>query len=464
MARLIAVQQARRFLLWSGLLLVPCYSLAEQCGGQNRDTHKVEGYVTAVHAPNRFEINGTPMATTPATHYGVIDAQTGKFSQTSVQVGAYVCVEESTNKSSKTASAVSVLFRDDSDKKLHGFGLIDKVIVTGSVPLFRADGYRIRIAASTELSFRGDLKALADIKTNAWIKYEGKEDKAGILQAERAEFYSAPPIKEKSDKKATEIEASMRAYDDPAGSVIKDSIIDWDGHLLSAHTKVRYSDAGNSCGWYRVPADRILQERIHRVGARVVPLFQRQLADDDSMKIQFRFYAVDEPKIRTDIFCHEGVILVPRQVVERLQNDDQLAALLADGVAFDLQVRSARLAAARLGIIGTELVGNVAGAFVPGLNLAFDAVGGVAQHRVLVTMEEQRGRMALGLLADAGYDPWQAPEAWRLLASKNLPKDTDSLKYPGRSGYQLSILNLEYSKPNADASAVAAVPVDSRGK
>jgi hypothetical protein len=28
---------------------------------------------------------------------------------------------------------------------------------------------------------------------------------------------------------------------------------------------------------------------------------------------------------------------------------------------------------------------------------------------------------------DAGYDPWQAPEAWRLLAPKELPVDIHSL-------------------------------------
>jgi hypothetical protein len=64
-------------------------------------------------------------------------------------------------------------------------------------------------------------------------------------------------------------------------------------------------------------------------------------------------------------------------------------------------------------------------------------------------MEEQRGRVALSLMEDAGYDPWQAPEAWRLLEPKKLPADLNSLKYPNRSGYQLGILNLQYSLTTA---------------
>jgi hypothetical protein len=54
--------------------------------------------------------------------------------------------------------------------------------------------------------------------------------------------------------------------------------------------------------------------------------------------------------------------------------------------------------------------------------------------------------MALGFMADAGYDPWQAPEAWRLLAPKKLPANTSHLKYPSQAGYQLAILNLIYKK------------------
>jgi hypothetical protein len=58
-------------------------------------------------------------------------------------------------------------------------------------------------------------------------------------------------------------------------------------------------------------------------------------------------------------------------------------------------------------------------------------------------MQEQAGRIALTLMADAGYDPQQAPEAWRLLASKKSPKDLSALQYPSRAEYQLGILRLD---------------------
>ena len=74
-------------------------------------------------------------------------------------------------------------------------------------------------------------------------------------------------------------------------------------------------------------------------------------------------------------------------------------------------------------------------------------------------MREQRGRVALSLVAVGGFDPWQAPEAWRLLSPKHLPSDTNSLKYSDLSGYQLGILNLQYRKP---ASFPESAPLNSR--
>jgi hypothetical protein len=83
----------------------------------------------------------------------------------------------------------------------------------------------------------------------------------------------------------------------------------------------------------------------------------------------------------------------------------------------------------------------------------------VYQHEIDKALKEQRGRVALELMADAGYDPWQAPEAWRLAEAKKLPGDSSTLKYADRSLYQLGILNLMYKKPaptNATASGSTA--------
>jgi hypothetical protein len=177
------------------------------------------------------------------------------------------------------------------------------------------------------------------------------------------------------------------------------------------------------------------------------------MADDDAFKIRFRFYAIDDDRLRSEVCSVQGeLILVPRQVMERVKNDSQLAAVLADGVANALQRQGVRRITEERVQLGEEAAGAALVAFAPGVAMVLAADGATPRQGENVLLEEQRGRSALALLADGGYDPWEAPEAWRLLAPKHLPNDLGSLKYPDRSGYQLGILNLQYKRNRAVAA------------
>ena len=411
---------------------------ARMAPAQKQKLVKTEGYVTAVDAATGFDVDGTHVTTSPETAYGRIDGKPDKDQaplKDSLRVGLYVQVVGSMAGGSIRAS--SVLWSDNSGRKLHGFGVIDRVICPGSEPVYEADGYRMQIRASTQVSFRGSLKSLADVGTNTWVSYEGKRDKAGVLVTTEARFFSAKSGKSKAKQ------------DQPDQVPTEDSLVSADGRLLPRHAKVRMSDSGGVCGWHKVPGDKALQERVHRIGMSVVPAYQKHLAADDASKIKFRFYAVNETKVRSDISCTEGVVLVPQQVVERLKNDDQLAAILADGVAYSLQLQAARnfwgksgktIEVASVAADAAFLVANPIGVL-----LANETFVKVASRLIETKLEEQRGRVTLALMANAGYDPWQAPEAWRLLAPKHLLTDTGSLKYPDRSGYMLGILGLQYA-------------------
>jgi hypothetical protein len=278
----------------------------------------------------------------------------------------------------------------------------------------------------------------------------GKRDKDGALVATRVQCLPGKPARikvvpglEESNwrVKPTGANSNQGKADHPDNSLNE-------GAPLGQDEKIKM---GPSERWRTVPADQPLQQRVKRVGMQVVPEYQKQLPDNHPSKIRFPFYAVDDAKVRSDICSFEGLILVPERVVERLKKDDQLAAVLADGVAFNLQRRAARVVADSRVMTGTLVAGDLAGYFIPGAGLAVLIGDEKAASKVNTAMEEQRGRIALALMADAGYDPWQAPEAWRLLEPKHLPRDLDSLKYPNRSGYQLGILNLQYKADQAGA-------------
>lgn len=65
-------------------------------------------------------------------------------------------------------------------------------------------------------------------------------------------------------------------------------------------------------------------------------------------------------------------------------------------------------------------------------------------------IEAQRSRIALSLMAEAGYDLHAAPEAWRLVdetfPSSSANGKTEALPYPFVSGYQMYVIDEQYSK------------------
>ena len=322
------------------------------------------------------------------------------------------------------------------DKSLSGLSVIIKVESGAPEPVLNVDGYRVRIAANTVTTFAEPLQALSQVGPNTWIRFEGKLDDSGVLVASTAKFFPAG-----YRKNFTAMGPRNVKHRPDYQPVTKDSLLDAEGRMVSIHTKVRYSDAGGACGWHKVPADQALQERVEQIGMRVIPAYQRDLAAEDPAKIPFRFYAVFDDKMRGVFACYPGLVLVPKNVIERLHNDDQLAAVLADGVAFNLQQQLATMSPLQIAAFGAE----AASSFVPPIPaLSGDVAAGILQHEITLKLERERARISLQLLANAGYDPWQAPEAWRLLGPKDLPADLQSLKYTREGEYQLNTLKAQY--------------------
>jgi hypothetical protein len=175
--------------------------------------------------------------------------------------------------------------------------------------------------------------------------------------------------------------------------------------------------------------DAAMQARIEKIGSDLVPVYQRALAVSDSAKIDFRLQLIDTKLFRDALALPNGIILVPRQVVERLQNDSQLATVLADGIARTLERQQYR----------TQRERKVAW-----------LVGGMSSEMEIRTEEkEQSGRVSLVLLHDAGYDIDQAPVAWWLLDPISQQPLTE-IEMPDRAGYLYGILGETWHNPAAN--------------
>jgi hypothetical protein len=398
-----------------------------------------------IRPPTGFVVGGRQFTISRQTQFGLIDSGSPSTSsplRQALQIGVYVEVAGRETYTMGPIVATTVLVHDEWNEKVGGLGVITQVISPGPDAVFDADGYRVRITPDTKVSLYSNLNSLDEVAANTWVSFSGKRGQDGILVAAKAHFIAAKPTKFKAAKNLEIRTVKTR----PAGT--NDNSLTSEGTgtpALAADGASLQQDEELKVGlgrWHTLPADQPLQQRVHRIGMALVPVYQREMADDDPSKIHFRFFAIDDNKLRGNVTLLDGAVLVSKQSIERLSSDDQLAAVIADGVAYSLQ----RQAAEHVKMNRVAWGAAIADAFVPGVGSAVMLAGGMSGVKSETILQQERFRISLALMRDAGFDPWQAPEAWRLVEPKNLPANPASLEYPENSCYQLQILNLQYAR------------------
>ena len=306
--------------------------------------------------------------------------------------------------------------------------------------LVRADGYRIRITHETKIEWISPFKSLADVEAGDWIKYKGKQDAAGVVVA--ASVRIGPNVIGGGEEKLR----SGKEYDPsavPAGT--KQNVLE---DTFAGGCRGLYV---GGCDPKKFPPfrDTEMQARIEKIGNSLVPAYQHALPDSDPAKIDFRFQLIDTNLFREALTLPNGIVLVPHQVVERLQNDSQLAAVLADAMARALERQEYRAE----GKQKVAIAAAFAGAFVPLAGPGIAGEGASGEMQILMKEMEQRDRVSLALLNSAGYDIDQAPMAWWLLATGK-QKPLTEINLPTRAAYLYSILGATWHNPAASALQV----------
>jgi hypothetical protein len=422
-----------------------CVAASSSAVAQNQNAITIRGAITAIESPDSFDVAGSHVAVATSTEL-VSFYKTGKTAaqlRGDLKVGMYVQVVGTKDRNKQEITATRITLHDTSDRKVTGTGVIVRVTATGPETVVRAEGYTLRVKPETTLKFAGGLTKLDEVATNNWIQYAGTFNNKGEVILSSATFARLNLPDQKRDPKLVE-----QATVFPPGS-----FIDFDGGFRTDRGTHKMADSGGDCGWYPVVEDDAMQARVRRIGASLIPKYQQALAADDPTKIPFRFYVVVEKDVRTEVGCEEGLVLIPLEVAQRLQKDDQLAAVMSDGVAANLQRQKARYAN-QLTVIGIAQFGAH---FAPGgASMGTGVAGDAMKRNIERKLEDERAGLALELMSDAGYDPWQAPEAWRLLAPGELPNDVTKLKYPQRSVHLTEILGLQYQKGTTEASVASS--------
>jgi len=416
-------------------LLAGC---AAACHGQNAPV--LTGYVTRAVSASDFDVNGFRI---------LCRAKLGSDSKPigDEKVAVVNCPGEAPNVGDMLAiqytqsdTRINAVYATRIDKqRTSRFGEVSGSAVIDAAPTeeaaggqqpgltVRADGFRIRITAKTRIEWNPPLQSLADVKAGIWIRYKGKLNAAGVLLAASAQIGpNALGGREEKLRAKNEYDPSAVPAD-ARQNYLKDAIT-----------------VGLDAKKFPPYKDEEMQARIEKVGSSLVPAYQRALPASDPAKFEFRFQLIDTKLLAEALALPNGIILVPRQVVERLQSGSQLAAVLADGIACVIERQQYRTE----GKIKAAYASEVAAAIVPYAGFGMLVSGGSPMD-IERREREQRDRVSIALMHDAGYDIVQAPMAWWDPAKRASP-DTD---IPERVAYLYRILGAVWSHPAGSASA-----------
>jgi len=403
------------------LLLFVFFSASAAPAQQQDEVPILEGFVTRVVSLNDFDVNGYRVVFNKDTAvFSQVNDREWQTATAAPNLGQAATVTGEVNRKKQLLPAQKIVFHTPDLSTRSGIALVDRILVpaqSGDSPsrvLVRADGYVILIQPTAKTTFQPPLKSATDITEGIWIQYHGKPQSDGILLADSANFLPNT-VSDKEAKLLDKNDYDPAAVDPKAKqNVAREIFLGIDPKQIPP-----YSD----------PA---MQARINRIGNSLIPAFQRSLPDDDLRKIIFKFQLIDNHKWKDALTLPSGVILIPHQVIDKLQNDSQIATLLADNIAAALEKQSYRLRPARENLTGTGLAGDAAGLFLPGLSLVTGIATYSAEKKIETDLVNQSGRVSLGLLHDAGYDINQAPIAWWILA-KGSANDLSGSSMPPRS-------------------------------
>ncbi|MFT4112410.1 DUF5666 domain-containing protein [Silvibacterium sp.] len=407
-----------------------------------------DGYVTSVTSPGEFDVGPRHVLCDAKTEHPlpVIDAEHASSGpiDISVAVGSHVHVEGRFEKNGAfVARFVQVVLDPDltGKREIKGAGLLTSIVPAAN-PTLWVDGYRLDITSATKIT-AGDGKALPleRLHTGMIASFSAHREQDFSL---RALTLTAAPFGSLTD------EQSFRDKSDP-----DITLPDYANHQPG---RIKWPGAGAS----EIVPDETLQTYVTHVGQGLIPQFEKNLADGDPVKINFRFYVIHRSAKQKDALndvssSPDGVIAVPDNVLASLQNEAQLAALLSNGIASAIERELYHhLEAAKmhreLKWTGVILAG---GYFGSPLLIA----NSIAYSELQLHMNEEASRIGLQYMLTAGYDIREAPFAWTAAANRRIENPwpdgdpisplTESLEAALRSQYA----TLDYStlKTNADA-------------
>jgi len=399
----------------------------------------IRGYVTSATSPTEFEIEDYRITRDEGFALDLENADPSiKFRLEDIRVGVELEIKGRWYVDTGVLKASSIKVDLEQFKKLKQTAVLTRMpekresIAEGSGGLYYADGQSIRVTPQTqvlfaltkrekklaeaakkkptgkdadEVEFR-PISSLDEVRVGMLMSYEGQRAPSdGTVLAERVEFQTNDL--EAGEKRMWE---SIKAEVKPFNA----------GQLAPGELKIK------NVGKFKTLPVPEVQAYVERIGRSVIPAYQRDLPASDPRKIPFQFHVVVD-KTFNAFATPNGIVVVHSGLFAVLQNEAQLAFILSHEVSHAVQEHSWRQSQhlkVRRGLL------QVAGAFAAAYG-QYDLANmakmfeGALRNGYSRSLENQSDRMGVEGMVAAGYDPREAPNAWKALTKQVGDSSTD---------------------------------------
>jgi len=433
-----------RSLLASVLCAVLLCSLVTSSLAQTtRKQVKIRGYITQLNSPTSFEIEDYRVKRDESLTLE-LENQTPEvnFKQSDLRIGTLVEITGEYDEQTSELKATKIKVDLEQFRQLDVTTILDRKPLelaqtdSGWRGLIAADGRRIRIEPETKLVFKlnkSEQKTAQDKqKTEKQKTDKQKTDKQNADQQTTAATEEVVPLKS-LDEVGPGTTITYHGREQADGTVLANLVefqrneLEKGERNLWKQIKVKEKPfvfeeqkpgelkvGGDK---YKVVPNKEVQDYVNTLGQSLIPAYQKAMADSDPQKIPFQFRVVQAKGFNAGAYPN-GVIIIHSHVFEILENEAQLAAVLAHEIAHatqehqyrQMQHNKKRRTAMLLGSLAASAFG------LYGISTILDIVNTAMVRGYARALENQSDRLCLQYMADAGYDLREAPRVWKLVA------------------------------------------------
>ncbi|HTZ89235.1 MAG TPA: hypothetical protein VMA71_02780 [Alloacidobacterium sp.] len=320
-----------------------------------------------------------------------------------------------------TAKSITII-ESGSLAHISGLGLADRAPALsrdgmGWHGTVYADGYELAVTPKTKTSLPPGTTNPNAWNPNLWIAYKADRQPDGSLLGTQLNFIVDGNVADEQDFRNTnDFKIELPDYDKKQPGKV---------HFFLQN--------------YRILPDRKLQDAINAFGQKLVPAWQRELPDSDPAKIHFRFFVLEKSKNLDRTLSNDaGTVLIPSQLITKLQNEAQLACLLSADIVGALRKDVYRSRTHKHVQEVTEI------AAFPAVGILGDvAINSAFSAGYWTPLREHEYLVGLRYVVTAGYDPREAPIALQRISERH-PNSTADKPLPSFANYVDAELGFDY--------------------